>query len=369
MSLLPILWAMKSAPVADAEERAILIAMAESAWSDGTDAFQSKKTIAEIAVIDPKTVQRRLKTLKERGLIAEGNQAAAAYIPEYYRPTVYDLLIPYSWFPDVEQVNAERKGRSKPPLTRASRPDLAPAPPRKRRADKGVKRLNKQTAPAHGGDSQHPGDYESSGQSGQEGGTASPGGGDCKSRTRGLQDPQPSPSYPPQHPLRPSVPQQRPDDGEDGGTGGSRAPQKIGSNEGVELLMAIGAARPEFLLTGTTLRDQGLMVTGMLAEGWAPEHLWQVIAGRDLPSPIRTTVGAVVSSRLRAALSGPAPRAGSVPQARQEPETPTPAAWSEDLVMLGDRPGECAGQDGLCGRPTLGGARLCSSCSADGVIA
>jgi hypothetical protein len=126
--------------------------------------------------------------------------------------------------------------------------------------------------------------------------------------------------------------------------------------------MAIGAARPEFLLTGTTLRDQGLMVTGMLAEGWTPEHLWQVIAGRDLPSPIRTTVGAVVSSRLRAAIAGPVPRPGVVPQARPEPETPTPAAWSEELVVLGDRSGECEGLQGSCGRPAERESRLCRFC-------
>jgi hypothetical protein len=100
----------------------------------------------------------------------------------------------------------------------------------------------------------------------------------------------------------------------------------------------------------------------MLAEGWTPEHLWQVIAGRPLPTPIRTTVGAVVSSRLRAAISGPVPRAGATPQVRQEPETPTPAAWSEELVVLGDRPGECEGRDGLCGRPTLGESRFCRAC-------
>ncbi|MFB7301399.1 helix-turn-helix domain-containing protein [Streptomyces rubiginosohelvolus] len=70
--MLPMLWAMKSAPVVDAEERSILMALAESAWADGTDAFPSKKTIAQIAVVDPKTVQRRLRTLTARGLIAEG---------------------------------------------------------------------------------------------------------------------------------------------------------------------------------------------------------------------------------------------------------------------------------------------------------
>ncbi|MFD0509273.1 helix-turn-helix domain-containing protein [Streptomyces chiangmaiensis] len=140
MSLLPMLWALKSAPVVDAEERVVLVALAESAWSDGTNAFPSKKTIADIAKIDPKTAQRRLKSMTERGLIAKGNQAAAAYIPEHFRPTVYDLMIPYSWFPDIEQVNAERKAKGKAPLTPEERPDLAEAPPRKQRADKGQRR-------------------------------------------------------------------------------------------------------------------------------------------------------------------------------------------------------------------------------------
>ncbi|TXS57987.1 helix-turn-helix domain-containing protein, partial [Streptomyces sp. sk2.1] len=190
MSLMPILWAMKNAPVVDAEERVILIAMAESAWSDGTDAFQSKKTLAETSVLDPKTVQRRLRTMESRGLIALGNQEAAAYIPEWFRPTVYDLLIPFSWYPDIEQVNAERQRRGKAPLTREDRPNLAPAPPKKHRADKGKAR--KKAKPVI-----HRGDYKSpppnTGESGQEGGTARPPGGDYKSERGGLRDPQPSP--------------------------------------------------------------------------------------------------------------------------------------------------------------------------------
>ncbi|MGW7433310.1 hypothetical protein ACWGIN_27690 [Streptomyces sp. NPDC054861] len=162
---------------------------------------------------------------------------------------------------------------------------------------------------------------------------------------------------------RPSVPAQRPHNGEDGGTDGEAPPEeRIGSNEGVDLLLAIGANRPEFLLTGKTLRDQGLTVAGMLAEGWTTEHLWQVIAGRDLPSPIRTTVGAVVSSRLRAAISGPVPQPGAAPPARHADRTPTPASWSQEMVLLGDRAGECEGQGGLCGRPTPGESHLCLAC-------
>jgi hypothetical protein len=297
---------MKSAPVVDAEERAILSALAESAWSDGTDAFPSKKTIAEIAVIDPKTVQRRLRTLASRGLIGEGNQDAAAYIPEYFRPKVYDLMIPYSWFPDIDQVNAERKAKGKRPLTPEDRPDLAPAPPKKHRADKGKPRPKQ--AP---GDSQGGGDYKSPrmerDKEDVEGGTTSPGGGDYKSQRGGLQDPQPSPTNPPRDTPRPSVPEQAASEETDGGTDGSAVPHQIGRNPGVDLLSAIGAQQPEFLLTGTTLQDQGRAVAGMLLEGWTPEQLRQVIAGRPLPDQITKTVGAIVSGRLRQALSGPVP--------------------------------------------------------------
>jgi hypothetical protein len=105
---------------------------------------------------------------------------------------------------------------------------------------------------------------------------------------------------------RPSVP----DDAAaavDGGTDGASVTRQIGRNPGVDLLLAIGAEKPEFLLTGKTLRDQGMVVAGMLLEGWTPEQLRQVIAGRNLPDEITTTVGSIVSSRLRQALAGPVP--------------------------------------------------------------
>lgn len=195
MSLLPILWALKSAPVADTTEKLILVSQAEHAFSDGCDAFPSKKTLAEIALSDPKTVQRKLRAMERRGLIARGNQLAAAYIDEWFRPTVYDLLIPYSWFPDIEQVNAERKARGKAPLTPQNRPDIALAPDRRVRSDKGKPRPKKKEKPAVPGDSESPG---AQGDAEGEGGTDSPGGGDCESRRGGLRDPQPSPVNPPQ---------------------------------------------------------------------------------------------------------------------------------------------------------------------------
>ncbi|MCX4657315.1 helix-turn-helix domain-containing protein [Streptomyces microflavus] len=356
--MLPMLWAMKNAPVIDAEERGVLMALAESAWSDGTDAFPSKKTIAHIAVVDPKTVQRRLRTLAARGLIAEGNQKAAAYIPSWCRPKVYDLLIPYSWYPDIEQVNAERRGRGKPPLTRENRPDLAPAPPKKTRADKGKPRKTRSPQAKGRGLQVPPVDNE-------DGGTTSPQGGDYKSLTRGLQDPQPSPTNPPQDTPRPSVPPADTSRTEDGGTDGESASEL---SPGVELLLSIGARKPEFLLTGRTLSDQGLMVTGMLLEGWTPGQLEQVIAGRPLPQPVRKTVGAIVSGRLRDANVSPAPSA--VPFPDQEGRTATGTSygtrgWVDQRAVDAYREGnECDGRDGLCGRPRRPGSTLCWECSS-----
>ncbi|WP_438306598.1 hypothetical protein ACSHXN_44005 (plasmid) [Streptomyces sp. HUAS TT11] len=72
-------------------------------------------------------------------------------------------------------------------------------------------------------------------------------------------------------------------------------------HSGIRLLLDLGAARPELLLTGQALTDQGRVVTAMLEAGWSPEQLRHVIASRPLPNPIRTTVGAIIAARLPAA--------------------------------------------------------------------
>ncbi|MEU5560990.1 helix-turn-helix domain-containing protein [Streptomyces globisporus] len=360
--MLPMLWAMKSAPVVDAEERSILMALAESAWADGTDAFPSKKTIAQIAVVDPKTVQRRLRTLTARGLIAEGNQEAAAYIPARYRPRVYDLMIPYSWYPDIEQVNAERIRRGKTPLTPQARPDLDPAPPKKCRADKGKPRKAKAGPRQERGLVVPPVDN-------QGGGTTSPHQGGLQVPPQGgLQDPQPSPYNPPQDTPRPSVPPAIEQRLEEGGTDGEPGSEV---SPGVELLLAIGARDPRFLLTGRTLRDQGLMVTGMLLEGWAPRHLEQVIAGRPLPQPVTASVGAIVARRLRDASRGPAPSTARFPVGPEQDATEPLHTHREREVWVDqhrvDRyreESECDGKDGMCGRPRRPGSTLCWECSS-----
>ncbi|MET9690384.1 hypothetical protein ABZY81_18200 [Streptomyces sp. NPDC006514] len=79
--------------------------------------------------------------------------------------------------------------------------------------------------------------------------------------------------------------------------------------EGVLLLTAIGDELPAYRLTGKVLRDQGLMVDGLLASGWTPEQIRGVVAGRPLPEKLTKTVGAVISSRILAAADSPPPSA------------------------------------------------------------
>ncbi|MGV9383521.1 hypothetical protein ACWDRB_47445 [Nonomuraea sp. NPDC003707] len=132
-------WAMYYAPVISPTEKLVLVAMAQRTPDDGTTSYKSKKTLAQAAMCDTKTVQKMQAALRKRGIIASGNQSAAAHIPANRRPHVYDLQIPYSWFSDAQmaQVNAERATRGLPPLTPADRPNLAPAPARTSRSDKG----------------------------------------------------------------------------------------------------------------------------------------------------------------------------------------------------------------------------------------
>ncbi|MER5322337.1 helix-turn-helix domain-containing protein [Streptosporangium roseum] len=140
VSFTAVEWALNDSPVISPTERLVLGALAEKSDSDGCNAFRSKKTLAACALVDLKTVQRTLRTLETRGLIKPGDQKAAAYIDPRYRPRVYDIQIPYSWFgTKIHRVNEDRASKGRPPLTAADRPDLAPAPERAARSDKGQK--------------------------------------------------------------------------------------------------------------------------------------------------------------------------------------------------------------------------------------
>ncbi|MFJ8142665.1 hypothetical protein [Streptomyces sp. NPDC096013] len=125
---------------------------------------------------------------------------------------------------------------------------------------------------------------------------------------------------------------------------------------GIRLLLEIGAHHPELLLTGKALTDQGRVATVMMDIGWSREQLRHVITGRPLPNPVRTSVGAIIAARLRAAQAYPPPTtadhdtggSSTASAARAVPEALTYRA----LV-------ECAG----CGVPaTAPGEDLCPAC-------
>ncbi|GAA3785713.1 hypothetical protein GCM10022206_27040 [Streptomyces chiangmaiensis] len=135
---------------------------------------------------------------------------------------------------------------------------------------------------------------------------------------------------------------------------------------GILLLLELGAARPELLLTGQALTDQGRVVTVMLESGWSRDQLRHVIAARPLPHPVRTTVGAIIAARLRAAQAYPPPTLAAdhhdapvwdTPQ--PQPVTGSAATRTVSEALTYRALTECAG----CGFPgTAPGEDLCPAC-------
>jgi len=140
---------------------------------------------------------------------------------------------------------------------------------------------------------------------------------------------------------------------------------------GIRLLLEIAASRPELLLTEKALTDQGRVVTVMMDAGWSREQLRHVITDRPLPHPVRTSVGAIIAARLRAAQAYPPP-ATLVSHHRGAPPQDEPTAWPAPersstasaartvTEALAHRAlVECAG----CGVPaTAPGEDLCPAC-------
>lgn len=142
MSWLALDWA-ETVPVADVYERGILTQMAARANKDGTGAYLSARTLARRLLCDEKTIERRFRKLRERGVMVFGDQALAAHIPKNRRPKVYDLMIPATSYSakQLADVNLERAEHGFGPITKQNRPDLAEPPPsRKTRSDLGVPR-------------------------------------------------------------------------------------------------------------------------------------------------------------------------------------------------------------------------------------
>ena len=143
-------WALLDSPVIDAEERLILVALADTADADGRGAWPSHDTLAERALVASRTVRRRLDALESRGVIARGDQSRVSYLRPDHRPVVWDLMIPFSYFRNLDRLEKACAKVGTVMLTAADRPDLPPAPERTRRVD------TKPPKP-HGGTTRPPG--------------------------------------------------------------------------------------------------------------------------------------------------------------------------------------------------------------------
>lgn len=186
-----MVWVLSGdAPVADVNEYAVLGAMADKADPDGCGSWLAKETIAARVHISEETVKRCWRNMLRRGLIAKGDQNLVRHYRADRRPVVYDLMIPYDWFSNIDRLNAERSRLGREPLTREERPTVAPAPVKPGRADKGKPRPKAKTVPDPRGNSETPRDET---PEEAHGGTTSRPRGNYKSSTGDLVVPQYSP--------------------------------------------------------------------------------------------------------------------------------------------------------------------------------
>lgn len=166
MSFAPIIWALEHAPVIDAAERAVLMALANKGDFDGCNAYRGYPSIAKIAKVDPKTVERKCHAMEKRGIIRRQpgpKPAGWVRLPGDKKTVVWEIMIPHSYFSaqQLANTNETRAERGRAPITPKNRPDLAPAPEKKARADKGKKRPKDPTEER--GDSESPRPKESEG--------------------------------------------------------------------------------------------------------------------------------------------------------------------------------------------------------------
>ena len=86
-------WALHSAPVGDARDLLVLLALADFASPDGRGCFPSMSTVARAARCSERTAQRSLRALEAAGLIRRGDQELVSHYRKDKRPVVWDLAL------------------------------------------------------------------------------------------------------------------------------------------------------------------------------------------------------------------------------------------------------------------------------------
>jgi len=93
VSIEAVAWALGQAPVENAQEHVLLIALADCSNGYGKAAWPSVRWLARRGRCSVRTVQRHLKALEKRGLIRRGDARMVAHLPADRRPTVWDLAL------------------------------------------------------------------------------------------------------------------------------------------------------------------------------------------------------------------------------------------------------------------------------------
>lgn len=84
-------WALKNAPVENAQEHVLLIALADRADDFGRSAWPSQRWLAQRGRCSDRTVRRHLSAMESRGLLKRGDQRMVEHLPVDRRPIVWDL--------------------------------------------------------------------------------------------------------------------------------------------------------------------------------------------------------------------------------------------------------------------------------------
>lgn len=93
MSIQAMAWAMAQQAVTNASERHVLLCLANYADENGRGAFPSVSRLVRDTGLSERTIQYKLASLEQQGILSSGNRAVvAAYItrPDH-RPSVYDI--------------------------------------------------------------------------------------------------------------------------------------------------------------------------------------------------------------------------------------------------------------------------------------
>ncbi|WP_280186248.1 MULTISPECIES: helix-turn-helix domain-containing protein [Nocardia] len=122
MSVDAVAWALRKAPVLNAQEHVLLIALADRADEHGRGAWPYQADLAAAGRCSIRTARRHLSAMEDRGLIRRGDQRIVAHLRGDQRPIVWDLDLSLRLSAPVPVGDSSDSGEREDILS--ARPDL-----------------------------------------------------------------------------------------------------------------------------------------------------------------------------------------------------------------------------------------------------